>query len=255
MNYNDLLELVKSRRSTRSLKSDPLPDEIIDKIIEAARWAPSGFNTQPWEFIVVKKQELKDRIVRICQAGREQYAEMEATREAWQGKAPKLKPKPGEDSRDFSNAPVFIILCGDTRTRLGLPMGRRFDPYRWETVFISGLASAFLNMQLAATSLGIGSRWVSAVSTPYGKCMLKDLLGIPDELEIYEMMVLGYPAMKHRPKLMRGKAEMVHYDVCCESDFRTDAEVKDFLRKTRRWNIATERRKADKSIGGSLKRS
>jgi len=246
MEYSDLLDLLKSRRSIRRLKPDPLPDESIDKIIEAARWAPSGFNTQPWEFIVVKKQALKDRIVNICRAGRGQYAEMETAREAWQGKMPKLKP--GGDVSDFSQAPVFIILCGDTRTRPGLPMGRRYDPYRWESVFLSSLANAFLLMHLAATSLGIASRWVSSVGTPYGQCMVKNLLGLPEELEIYEMMVLGYPAVKPRPKLMRAKAEMMHHDDCGAGDFRTDEEMKDFLRKTRRWNIATEHRKADKLL-------
>ena len=245
MNYDDLLELVKSRRSIRRLMPDPLPDEIVDQIIEAARWAPSGFNTQPWEFIVVKNQELKDRIFRICRAGREQNAEMEATREEWQGKRPKFKSRPGEVIDDFNRAPVFIILCGDTRTRQGMPMGRRFDPYRWDSVFLSSLASAFFAMHLAATSLGIGSRWISSVSTPYGRCLLRDLLKIPEELEIYEMMVLGYPAVKARPKLMRDRAEMVHHEEISEGGLRTDAEVKDFLRKTRRWNIATEQRRAD----------
>ena len=68
-------------------------------------------------------------------------------------------------------------------------------------------------------------------------------------LEIYEMMVLGYSAVRPRPKFLRPLSEMVHYDACGEADFRTDAEVREFLRKTRRWNIATERRKADKTPG------
>ncbi|MBA7644491.1 Bifunctional F420 biosynthesis protein FbiB [subsurface metagenome] len=63
MDYGSLLELVKNRRSVRRFKTDPIPDEYVEKIIEAACWAPSGFNLQPWEFVVVKKQELKDSIV------------------------------------------------------------------------------------------------------------------------------------------------------------------------------------------------
>ena len=47
MNYDSLLELVKKRRSIRRFKPDPIPDENIEKIIEVARWAPSGFNMQP----------------------------------------------------------------------------------------------------------------------------------------------------------------------------------------------------------------
>ena len=62
MKYESFLELAKKRRSIRSFKPDPIPDEYVDKIIEAARWAPSGFNTQPWEFVVIKKKELKESI-------------------------------------------------------------------------------------------------------------------------------------------------------------------------------------------------
>ena len=55
MDYDSFLDLVKKRRSTHAFKPDPVPDEYVDKIIEAARWAPSGANSQPWEFIVVKR--------------------------------------------------------------------------------------------------------------------------------------------------------------------------------------------------------
>ncbi|MCK5123817.1 MAG: nitroreductase family protein, partial [Dehalococcoidia bacterium] len=81
MNYEDFLELAKKRRSIRKFKSDPIPDEYIDKIIEAARWAPSGGNSQPWEFIVIKKRELRDKIAEVAQ---EQYGithKMEMLRE------------------------------------------------------------------------------------------------------------------------------------------------------------------------------
>ena len=65
MNYSDLIGLLKTRRSIRRFKADPIPEGHVDKIIEAARWAPSGFNSQPWEFIVVKDKELRESIVRI----------------------------------------------------------------------------------------------------------------------------------------------------------------------------------------------
>ena len=56
MDIDHLINLLKSRRSIRAYKPDPIPDEFIQKIIEAARWAPSGGNSQPWEFIVIKKK-------------------------------------------------------------------------------------------------------------------------------------------------------------------------------------------------------
>lgn len=242
MNYEGLLELVKSRRSIRRFKPDPIPDEYVDKIIEVARWAPSGFNSQPWEFIVVKKQELKDKIVQLASEYSAQSVRMEASREPWLG--PTRSPQIG-GAMGYSNAPVFIIMFGDTRTQVGLPMPVRFDYRRCQTIYISSLASAFLYMHLAATALGLASQWVSCVQVPLAHCSIKDMLGIPMEMEVYDMMAVGYPAVKPRPKLMRAKEEIVHYDYCGEEDFRTDDEVNDFARRTRTWVIGTHRRGAD----------
>ena len=184
MDYSEFLELAKKRRSTRRFKSDPVPDEYVDKIIEAARWAPSGANMQPWEFVVVKNQELKDSIVQILRKVMELYSKMEIAREPWQLKTPQNPPTtPRSTVNDFSNAPVFIIMFGDNRTNLGLPMSRRYDPHTKDLAFVSGLASAFLYMHLAVTTLGLSSQWVSAIATPYGNCMVKNLLGIPLELD------------------------------------------------------------------------
>jgi len=243
MDYDSLLELVKKRRSTRRIKSDPIPDEYIDKIIEAARWAPSGFNSQPWEFVVVKKKELKDSIVQLVREYNAQSSRLEATREPWMVKT--LRPPYYKDEMDFSNAPAFIILFGDARTKVGLPMAVRYDPRRCQSIFNSSLANAFLYMTLAATSLGLACQWVSAVHVPSVHCLVKDLLGIPGELEAYDMMAVGYPAVKPRPRLMRDKEKMIHYDYCGREDFRTDEEVKDFAVRTRTWVISTSLRSAD----------
>lgn len=234
MDYEDFLELVKNRRSIRQFKPDPIPDEYVNKIIEAARWAPSGFNMQPWEFVVVKDQKLKDSIVQICRTSTELSISMEVAREPWQVKTPqKPSSPPSSTVNDYSKAPVFIILFGDSRTNLGLPMSRRFDSHTKELAYISGLASVFLYMHLAATTLGLASQWVSAVSTPYGHCMVKNLLGIPLELEVYDMMAVGYPDAKPTPRIVRDRSEMVHYDYCGESVFRTNEAVRDFIIKIR----------------------
>ena len=62
MDYDSLLELVQKRRSIRRFRSDPIPDEYVDKVLEAARWAPSGSNMQPWVFVAVRE---KDNIRKI----------------------------------------------------------------------------------------------------------------------------------------------------------------------------------------------
>ena len=217
MDYDGLLELVKNRRSIRRFKPDPIPDDYIDKIIEVARWAPSGFNMQPWEFVVIKKADLRKRIADLLHENRATNRKLETAREKWQGKPWK-------------------------RTCLGLPMYIRHDPGMRKTIYLAGLANAFIYMHLAATTLGLATQWISAVQTSYVHCMIKDLLGIPMDLEVFDMIALGYPAITPREKLMRDPDEMVHYDDCGQEDFRNEEEIKDFIKRARNWNIGSHRR-------------
>ncbi len=232
MKYEDLLELVQNRRSTRRFKTDPVPDDYIDKIIEVARWAPSGFNLQPWEFFVIKDPQLKAEITQICRDAMVNQGKMESTRESWQGVP---KPPPAQANAlggDWSTAPVFILMLGDARTNLGLPMYRRSYRPLTEEAFRGGLASAFLYMHLAAASLGLGSQWVSSASTPYAQCLIKNLLGVPSEFEVYDMMALGYPAVPSSPRPVRDRKEMTHHEKGGNT-VRTEEQVKEFIRKIR----------------------
>ena len=242
MEYETLLEIVKITRSIRRFKPDAIPEEYIEKIIEVARWAPSGFNQQPWEFVVVKSPELRKKIADSFRTYWAQSREMETTREDRQRV---WNPEAVGTEYDYSVAPVYIILCGDPRTKEGLPMGVRFDEYRRETIYISSLANAFLYMHMAASTLGLASQWASTVSTPYVHCMIKSWLKIPKALEIYDMLVLGYPAAQPRPKLLREVNKMVHQDICGPESYRSDDEVRDFIRRARTWTIAAHNRQAD----------
>jgi len=246
MDYDHLLELVKKRRSIRRFKPDPIPEDTIHQIIEVARWAPSGFNMQPWEFVMVRNPELKEEIVKLVNDYRRTYyPRMEETRESWQKISMRLEQK---GPLDWSQAPVFIVLFGDTRVQKGLPMAVRYDARKCQSIFTSSLAGAFIYMHLAAASLGLASQWVSAVQVPIVHCLLKNLLGIPEFLEIYDMMAVGYPAAKPRPKFMRPLESVIHFDHCTQEDFRTDAKTWDFIKRTRAWAIAAIRRGADKDL-------
>jgi 5,6-dimethylbenzimidazole synthase len=215
MDYHGFLELVQRRRTIRKFKPDIVPDDIIEKIIEAARYAPSGANIQPWEFLVIRKPELKEGIIRIIEGARAGgTASVQNTSEV---------------IRELSSPPVFIMLLGDSRTRAGLPGRASQDDRKWQSVLISSLASAFLYMHLAATSLGLASRWQSGVERPDSREPLGKLLGLPDEMQIYDMMVVGYPEAGPSPKRVRDRKEMIHYDYCRKEDLRSDEQVTDFL--------------------------
>ncbi len=229
MDYEGFLQLVKTRRSIRSFKSDPVSDEDVERIIEAARFAPSGANSQPWEFIIVKDKETKDAIVGIVTEQAEPGRRLELTR------AEDVRfPGAGAPVREpgYKNAPVFILVCGDPRTKEAYPLFTTLT--RGDSHFASSLASAFLYMTLAATSLGLGSQWVSATGSPLVKPLLKQLLAIPYELEIYDMLVVGYAAAQPKERFIRQKSEMIHLGRYDKARYRTDKDIRDYIVRLRK---------------------
>jgi len=229
MDYEGFLELVKGRRSTRMFKSDPIPDDYVDKIIEAARFAPSGGNSQPWEFIVLKDRGTKDRVVEMVAEQGILTRKVELTREEdlrFPGSSgPGIEP-------GYKSAPVFILVCGDPRTKEAYPLFTRLT--RGDSHFASSLASAFLSMALAATALGLGSQWVSATGSPLVKPLLKKLLEIPAEIEIYDLLAIGYPGHQPKGRFVREREDMVHDGRYEKAKYRSDEEIRDYIVRLRR---------------------
>ena len=221
--YDCLLQLVKNRRTIRQFSSKPVPDEYITKIIEVARWAPSAFHTQPWEFVIIKNQDIKNKIV----AALEQHG-------------PPIKD-PNKESlprKSFKDAPVFILLLCDWRASIGLPGRTSENKAQVANLYYSSLANAFLYMHLAASALGLSSQWYTATSRSEAERAIKEIVGIPEALTIYDMMVVGYAANPPDPKIIRDIDEITHYDNCGEQDFRADEEVTDYAKITKAWCIS-----------------
>jgi nitroreductase len=122
---NEVLNAIKNRRTIRRFKSTPIEEEKLLTILEAGRWAPSFSNLQPWRFIVIKDQVLKNA---IDKAARESVLHL-----------------------GINEAPVVILVCVD----------RRIDPLH----AIETGAAAAQNMALAAFSLGLGAGWIGIWGT------------------------------------------------------------------------------------------
>lgn len=225
--YDCLLDLVRKRRTIRRFRSDPVPDGYIEKIIEVARWAPSGFHTQPWEFVVIRKKEVRDAIVAAIDRH-----------------SPPITNPARSDSfaaspqQTFRDAPVFIILLADWRAKVGLPGHPKEKNTRVIGLYNSSLANAFLYMHLAAASLGLASQWYTGTSHPATEQEIRTIIGIPESLTIYDMMVLGYPASPPNPKEVRPLNEIIHHDDCGPQDFRTNEQVISDAEKTWAWCMA-----------------
>jgi len=236
--YDELLRLLKSRRTIRAIKPDPIPDEQVEKLLEAARWAPTGFNMQPVELLVVKDPELRAGIKRIVDDFKNsEFFALEATREEWQG-SPWTIASHGR--WDCPLAPVMIAVLGDTRRRVGLPMAARYATQKGDSIFESSLANAFVYLMLAAHSLGLAAVPVSGVKYPTVQGLVKALLGLPDFVYVYDFLLVGQSALEGRPsaKLVRHLDEMVHYDHVGADEFLSEDELRRQIVKLRAGNVA-----------------
>lgn len=238
MDYEQFLELIKGRRTLRAIKPDPIPDEMVGKLLEAARWAPTGFNMQPVELLVVKDPELRISIKTIVDDYKNSdFFALEATREAWQG-SPWTMETHGR--WDCPLAPVNILVMGDVRRRTGLPMAARYSKQKGDSIFESSLSNAFMYMWLAAHALGLAAQPVSAVKYPKVQGLVKDLLNLPDYIYVYDLFLVGYSAMEEGPsaKLMRHLEEMVHYERAADAEFISGEDLRTEIRKLRAGNVA-----------------
>jgi len=195
MDFDSLLELLKKRRSMRRFKPDPVPDRYIERILEAARWAMSGANGQPWEFIIVKNPETRDKIVDIVteQTKRVRAVELSRVEEL---RMPQMA-HPTRTQVGFRDAPVIIVVCGDLRTYQATVLGHQFFATEHDNFHMS-LGNTTMLMHLAAAALGLSSRWVTIL--PQWEKDLKDLLGYQRSLGYTTWFQLATRHMSPHPR-------------------------------------------------------
>lgn len=218
LDIDGLHELAVNRRSVRGYdKTRDVPEEWVRRILDCARWAPSGGNGQPWEFIVIRDEKTRHRIADIFLKQQEHKKEMEM---AVRGEA-----KMTGDG--FRHAPVHIVVLGDPRVKETYPVRTMLD--KADSHFYTGLANATLLIHFAAASLGLASQYVSDASSPYMETMLKVLLRVPEPLRIYHVIPLGYASRPIPPRPRRELDEMLHYEVYDMKKYRDDKEFQKFV--------------------------
>lgn len=234
MQIDQYLELVRNRRSIRKFKPDPVPDEAIMQILEAGRWAQSGANGQPWEYVVVKDKATIRKIGEMAAEHRKTSWAIEKTR------VPELRHRsrmeaPGEDELpSYVDAPVLIVLIGDPRTVQASVLVAQFMPNEGGhgAHIFKNMANTTQIMTLAASALGLGSQWAS-VSYEY-EARLKALLEIPDHFIVHTILPIGYPAYKPGPGYRRELKEIVHFEKYDKSRSRSAEDIYQFLLMLRR---------------------
>jgi nitroreductase len=158
----DLMEAIKGRRSIRKYKPDPVPEDALQKIMEAVRWAPSWANTQCWELIVVKDPKIKSELATAL-----------------------TKTNPSLSS--ITEAPIVIVLCGKKGVS-GFKKGEAATMKGDWLMFDTGIAMQTLC--LTAHSLGLGTVVVGL----FDHKRAEEILGVPQNVEVVAITPLGYPA-------------------------------------------------------------
>ena len=161
----EVFECIRRRRTVREFKPDPIPEEVLNHILQAGRWAPSSSNSQPWHFLVVQDATTLEKLGEIATQG-----------------------------SFIARAPLAIVILMENAVRPQLDAGR-----------------ALQQMELVAWSEGLGTCFVG-VRQEEQQRGVKELLGIPADLELITIMPYGYrvPNTGGRGAPRKPFSQMVH---------------------------------------------
>jgi nitroreductase len=153
MMYMDLYEVIRTRRSVRKYRADPVAEDVLARVLDAARIAPSGSNRQPTRLIVVRDEETKSKLIPLC-----------------------------HDQAFVGDAPVVIVACGrDIKYDRGEWMGRYS--------MIVDVVIAVDHLTLAARAEGLGTCWIGSFNNE----RLKQFFSLPEDVDVVALATLGYP--------------------------------------------------------------
>ena len=170
----EVMEAIRGRRSVRRFLDRGVDDELLMELLDAARWAPSAGNLQPWEFVVVRDPELKKDLARAALS-----------------------------QMFIAQAPAVIVVCADALRSASIYGTRGSTLY-----CIQDTAAATQNMLLAAYSRGLGTCWVGA----FREDAVGRLIDAPAGVRPVAIVPVGYPAEKPKPPPRRSLSEIVHHE-------------------------------------------
>jgi nitroreductase len=208
----DLLAVMRARRSARSFDGRPIPDEHLQLVLEAGRWAPSGGNAQPWELLVVRDPDGKQAVVEALTPAVELLSGLDDT---FPGYA---------NPRYLLRAGALVLVLGDLRATAAYPYPL---PRSARTAMLEqSLAMCTQNMWLMATRLGMAAT-NHTMGEPVAEQQLRARFDIPEELVLPTMLVLGYPSRRQNPRPRRRLEELVHHERVGGDRLRSDEEMID----------------------------
>lgn len=177
-----MIKEIRTRKSTRKYKDEPVSDEHIMQLIESARLAPSGSNTQPWNFIIVKSKETKAQIAKVN------------NNQTW-----------------METAPVFIVCVADIRCRIKDEevFLDEANNLRELKQIIRDTSIAIEHILLEAESIGLASCWTAY----FIQKDIRPILGIPSDKYVVGVVTIGYSDEGGGPAPKRPIESMIRYEM------------------------------------------
>lgn len=191
----DFDEVIVKRRSVRRFKEDKVPENVLNRILETARWAPSGANLQPWKFIVVTRSEAKARIADTC---------TDYSKEVWKGFTPEtvrfLSSKGGTwDKSYMKEVPILLAVTYKVT----------HEPT--SEVALASTWTAIQNVLLAATNENLAACIYTHANIEEER-NLKHILAVPNAYRLAAIIQIGYPKAIPKAPPRKTLEELVSYE-------------------------------------------
>ena len=204
----EIFEVMYSTRSMRRLKPDPIPDEVLYKILDAGIRAPSGGNTQHWRFLVVKDPQVKQQVQQVYQKGWNEVQAMYRGRTVpdhmGEDKFRRLLDAAAYLAEHLAEVPVLLFACLKER-----PMPAQLAA-KLARLSGSSIYPAVQNILLACRALGLGAT-LTTLYLRFDK-EAEAALGLPPDVHSYALIPIGYPMGRFGPVRRVALADVVYED-------------------------------------------
>ncbi|HIF65554.1 MAG TPA: nitroreductase family protein [Acidimicrobiia bacterium] len=208
---NDIYQMMSTLRAVRRLRSDPIPDDVLDRVLQAAAWAPTGGNMQPWRVVVVRSAERKQALADVYRPAWYSYAKgydarIEALPSEEAEKARRNRIAGDYLADHIQEAPVILMFVADPK--MMAITDAKLD--RISMVGGGSVYTAIQNAMLAARTEGLGC--VLTTLHCLAEDEVKAALQIPEGWATLGMVPLGYPIGKGHGPISRQPASILAYD-------------------------------------------
>ncbi len=226
LDYEALMQVVRRRRSVRAFeKGRQVGRDVLEKIVDCGRWAPSGANSQPWDFIVVDDPAMKEQVFEVFMRQSQRLIDH-------------AKGFPAVKKSYMAHTVAIIVVVGDPRWKACFPQGTSpefVEEYAAnnEKIHLVSLGAAIQNLQLGVTAMGLTSAWLSGGGEATTNRELSALLGYPPFMEAVGTIPIGYPQKDVSLRYRRPLQQVTHWNRYQPEKFRTQAQIDYYVERLR----------------------